>query len=731
MAQMTVAETAKEWGISERRVLALCNAGRVEGAQKFGWSWAIPTGTTKPNDARRKDDLNIDEILSSIGSGIRMERIWAMPNRRTFEIKPIKDLILSELTNGVWIDPFAGNNKLANITNDLNQIYDTDYHLDALDFLKLFDDDSIDGILYDPPYSPRQVSECYQDVGYNVTWDMTKASFWGNHKREISRIVKSGGKVITFGWNSGGIGMKNGFEIKRILLVPHGGWHNDTICTVEQKVKKITIFLQISLFELPETLDDDGLAKDEALISQLCALPQDFWDFKNADTKELTHGLHNYPAVMVSPISRNIIKIMKSIMPINTLFDPFAGSGTVLVEGVVSEIQTIYGNDLNPLAQLITKVKTTPITQEKLENIYNQLIMLINVEMEKNREIRDSVDDYIINQLGLDITAKDGWGSNALDYLMTFLNDNSIDLSFPEFKNIGYWYRPKVLIDLQIIKNCIKRIPNGAEKDIFWLTFSEITRLVSNRRNGEFKMYRITPEKLKTFSPDVIKEFFEILNRNIGKIIDFSNVVSELNLKQSVSVLSENSMILDGIPENSVDLIITSPPYGDSRTTVAYGEFSKLSLLWLDLYNVTEESIIKMDRALMGGKKYRNGFEYTLNSETLYNSLEKIKDSDIERAGDVYSFYVDLDKAISAISKKMKQGGYQFWVVGNRTVKLENLQTDKILIELSKRYGLVHVYSVGRNIPNKVMPSLNSPTNEPGKKVTTMTNEHIVIFRKT
>jgi hypothetical protein len=243
-------------------------------------------------------------------------------------------------------------------------------------------------------------------------------------------------------------------------------------------------------------------------------------------------------------------------------------------------------------------------------------------------------------------------------------------------------------------------------------------------------MYRITPEKLKAFSPDVVKEFYEVSDRNICKMGEYANVVSELKLKPSVSVLSENSMMLDGISDKSVDLMVTSPPYGDSRTTVAYGEFSKLSLLWLDLYDVTEESIIKMDRALMGGKKYRNGFEYTLDSETLYRSLEKIKDSDIERAGDVYSFYIDLDKSISAISKKMKQGGYQFWVVGNRTVKLENLQTDKILIELSRRYGLTHVYSVGRNIPNKVMPSKNSPTNEPGKKVTTMTNEHIVIFRK-
>ena len=159
-----------------------------------------------------------------------------MPNKNTFDIKPIKELIQSELTNGIWIDPFANQNKLATITNDLNPDFDTDYHMDALDFLKTFQNESVDGVLYDPPYSPRQVTECYQGVGINVTSETTRASFWGNQKNEISRIVKPGGKVITFGWNSGGIGRKYGFEITRILLVPHGGWHNDTICTVEVKV---------------------------------------------------------------------------------------------------------------------------------------------------------------------------------------------------------------------------------------------------------------------------------------------------------------------------------------------------------------------------------------------------------------------------------------------------------------------------------------------------------------
>lgn len=164
-----------------------------------------------------------------------MKRVWAMPNSNTFSIKPISEWIATH-AHGVIIDPFANTNKVASITNDLNPDYDTDYHMDALDFLKMFEDNSIDTVLYDPPYSPRQVSECYKQFGYNVTSETTRASFWAAHKKEIARILKPNGVVLSFGWNSNGIGKKYGFEIQDILLVAHGGHHNDTICVAEMKI---------------------------------------------------------------------------------------------------------------------------------------------------------------------------------------------------------------------------------------------------------------------------------------------------------------------------------------------------------------------------------------------------------------------------------------------------------------------------------------------------------------
>lgn len=167
---------------------------------------------------------------------MQINRKWCMPNKNTFDIKPIKEMIDKYMVEGIIIDPFANKNKIATITNDLDEQYDTNYHMDATDFLKMFKDNSVDMVLYDPPYSPRQVSECYKNLGKTVNMQTTQASYWSNQKKEIGRILKPNGIVITCGWNSGGIGKKYGMEIQEILLVPHGGWHNDTIVTVEKKI---------------------------------------------------------------------------------------------------------------------------------------------------------------------------------------------------------------------------------------------------------------------------------------------------------------------------------------------------------------------------------------------------------------------------------------------------------------------------------------------------------------
>ena len=174
---------------------------------------------------------------------MKINRIWEMPNSNTFEIVAIHNLIYKYLRPEHYsIDPFANESWIAKVTNDLNPEYKCDYSEDATDFLRRFDDNSVDFILYDPPYSLRQVSECYKSVGIEVTTETTQSSWRSKHIDEIKRIVKPNGIVMCFGWNSNGVGIVRGFEMEEILLIAHGGSHNDTIITVERKTQTTISF---------------------------------------------------------------------------------------------------------------------------------------------------------------------------------------------------------------------------------------------------------------------------------------------------------------------------------------------------------------------------------------------------------------------------------------------------------------------------------------------------------
>ena len=176
---------------------------------------------------------------------LEINRVWEMPNSKTFKINCIKKLILKHIKNGdIVIDPFANESSIKSnlskckyVSNDLDKDFKTDYNMEAQDFMNLFDTESCDVVLYDPPYSGRQVSECYKKIGKTVNMEDTNSGYWTKFKKQISRILKPNGVVISFGWNSNGIGKKYGFKIIEILLVAHGGGHYDTICVVEKKIQ--------------------------------------------------------------------------------------------------------------------------------------------------------------------------------------------------------------------------------------------------------------------------------------------------------------------------------------------------------------------------------------------------------------------------------------------------------------------------------------------------------------
>lgn len=170
---------------------------------------------------------------------IRFTRCFAMPNAATFDIKPIGEFVRAYLACArVSVDPFARNRNWATYTNDINPKTTAEYHEDAEEFLARLWSTGIkaDLGLFDPPYSPRQVSEHYRDAGLAVGRDDTQNGRLYKRVRDmLDHIIRPGGVVLSFGWQSSGMGEKRGYDLIETMLVAHGGGHNDTICIAERK----------------------------------------------------------------------------------------------------------------------------------------------------------------------------------------------------------------------------------------------------------------------------------------------------------------------------------------------------------------------------------------------------------------------------------------------------------------------------------------------------------------
>ena len=406
----------------------------------------------------------------------------------------------------------------------------------------------------------------------------------------------------------------------------------------------------------------------------------DSWDFKSADTKTETHCYHGYPAMMIPQIARRLIDMYGAHA--KNLLDPYCGTGTSLVEANLKGICAV-GVDLNPLACLIARAKTANMDPQILDchlRTFNNLRVAHN-----------------------------------------FSTPPKSAPLCPGFKNIDFWFKPETKEQLARIKTFIDRVAEPHAKDFFKIAFSETVREVSLTRNGEFKLYRMAQAQIDKFEPDVCGIFASKLARNRKGLAAF--VAKRKSGAASTKIYNADSAEgLDMIGDESIDLVVTSPPYGDSRTTVAYGQFSRLANQWLGF-----EDASRVDCKLMGGTPkdiHRTGFSL------LDKTIRQIEAKDPKRARDVFGFYSDYAKSIKNVAAKIKRGGHACYVVGNRRVKDTPLPTDAITRNMFAAQGFRHVATHVRNIPNKRMPSQNSPTNRVGKKATTMTREYIVVIQK-
>lgn len=404
-------------------------------------------------------------------------------------------------------------------------------------------------------------------------------------------------------------------------------------------------------------------------------------DFDFSDNKiEGIHKLHDYPAMLVPDLVEKIIREYASEN--DTIFDPFGGSGTVAV--CANRLgHNAISNDINPLARFITKVKTTKLDLFKLTRKFEAVTELLN-----NTKNFSDAEEFLPQGIF--------------------------------FKN---WYSKEVLLKLSYIKEIINKFYDADIKDFFMLCFLQTARKCSLQRQGEFKMYKISPEKRKNYNPDPFKIFLEILKINF-EIIKKDILEKENGDNKNYSTKIINFRTNEEFPKeynNNIDFVITSPPYGDSATTVAYEQFSRFANEWMKI-----EKPEKLHKKMLGGKIIKE--EIAFGIPELDSAISKI--SSVKRRHEVITFYRDYKKSISNIAKTLKKGGVACFVVANRTVSGIILPTDTVTEEMLKEEGFCFIEKFEREIQRKRMPLKNSPSNEKGNKQLTMTKEYIIIMKK-
>lgn len=392
-----------------------------------------------------------------------------------------------------------------------------------------------------------------------------------------------------------------------------------------------------------------------------------YWDFRRNDQREHVHSMIKYPAVMVPNMQGEIFDlVLKHDYDIHNVLDPFMGSGTILVEGLVRNLNVI-GVDINPLSYLTVLSKTQRYAEKTLRMKSEQLLQ--RIKMVKNHEVE-----------------------------------------LHQFEGINKWYVDDVIRDLSKIRLCILQEPDVKYRRFFWVTFAEIAKQADNARTSTFKLHIKLEQMIRDTEYDCIRNFSEKLCSNINAVLEFRSLrqgeTTRLYCGDSKDILRNRR----SFAQNSIDLVITSPPYGDNATTITYGQYSVLPLRWIPLADIhdaiseeTITSLSQIDRDSLGGVNY--SLEQLAQSGILQasNQLKSfvgmlLDEKMTEKARKVASFILDFSEVLQNLNPVVKPGKLLVFTVGNRHVNKTEFPLHFVLKELAELYGMDMLYDFRRNI---------------------------------
>lgn len=387
-----------------------------------------------------------------------------------------------------------------------------------------------------------------------------------------------------------------------------------------------------------------------------------------------SHSFFKYPCRFIPEIPRWAIRRYLSDNANESVFDPFSGSGTTLLESIINGYEA-YGTEIDDIAKLITKVKTTSFSQKKLDEIadeYNKIITNVNIDRMPEK--------------------------------------------LPAINNLEHWFTKDAIVKLAEIKKNIDNVYDEDIRDFLNVCFVSIIKRVSNADDVSPKPYvsnkiiKTPPETLKEFS-GTFKKYFEAIKE-----------LSSLHITNKASIIKGDALNFEF--DGQFDLAITSPPYINAFD---YARTMRLENLWLN--TMTEDELREKKKDYVGTETIKvvdeeSKLEILDKSPILHSYYLKILEKDKKRALIVKKFFEDMDENLKNVYEYLKSGGHYMIVIGNSSIRSVEVESWKVLEQIAELIGFKTETYFNYLIQN---PYIRIPRGNRGGKINV---DHVLVLRK-